>query len=461
MPSLEQAGLTSLEKRATLGLAGVYGVRMLGLFMILPVFAIYATGLSGVTSTLAGLAIGIYGLTQALLQIPLGMLSDRIGRKPVILGGLAVFAFGSVVAALSDTIYGVILGRALQGSGAIAAATLALLADLTRETVRTRVMAVVGMTIGAAFSVAMVAGPILNEWVGVSGIFWLTAALAGMAAFIVITVIPTPTQSRRYRDTRMVRTYLRLVLRDTQLLRLDLGIFVLHLLLMSNWVVLPLQLQNHLGIDASHHWQIYLPVVLLGFLAMAPFIILAEKHQRMKGVFVGAVAVLLLAEILLYWNGDTLTGLLVGLFVFFAAFNLLEASLPSLVAKQSPSHVKGTAMGVYSTSQFLGIFVGGTVGGWLHEHYGIASVFLFGAAIVSVWLLSAATMQRPKYLTSYVLNVGHQNQASATDLAGQLMSVPGVQEAVVIANEGMAYLKIDKHSVDEVALDAFSVSSVS
>ncbi|RUM93733.1 MAG: MFS transporter, partial [Thiothrix sp.] len=198
MPSLEQAGLTSLEKRATLGLAGVYGVRMLGLFMILPVFAIYATGLSGVTSTLAGLAIGIYGLTQALLQIPLGMLSDRIGRKPVILGGLAVFAFGSVVAALSDTIYGVILGRALQGSGAIAAATLALLADLTRETVRTRVMAVVGMTIGAAFSVAMVAGPILNEWVGVSGIFWLTAALAGMAAFIVITVIPTPTQSRRY-----------------------------------------------------------------------------------------------------------------------------------------------------------------------------------------------------------------------------------------------------------------------
>jgi len=461
MPSLEQAGLTSLEKRATLGLAGVYGVRMLGLFMILPVFAIYATGLSGVSPTLAGLAIGIYGLTQALLQIPLGMLSDRMGRKPVILGGLAVFAFGSVVAALSDTIYGVIIGRALQGSGAIAAATLALLADLTRETVRTRVMAVVGMTIGAAFSVAMVAGPLLNEWVGVSGIFWLTAALAGIAALIVITLIPTPTQSRRHRDTRMVRSYLRLVVQDTQLLRLDWGIFVLHLLLMSNWVVLPLQLQNQLGIDASNHWRIYLPVVFLGFLAMAPFIILAEKHQRMKGVFVGAVAVLLLAEILLYWNGGTMTGLLVGLFVFFAAFNLLEASLPSLVAKLSPSHVKGTAMGVYSTSQFLGIFVGGAVGGWLHEHYGMDSVFLFGAAIVSVWLLSAATMQRPKYLASYVLNVGHQDQASATDLAGQLMSVPGVKEAVVIANEGMAYLKIDKRSVDEAALDAFSVSSVS
>jgi predicted MFS family arabinose efflux permease len=458
MPSHEQPGLTSLEKRSTLGLSGVYGVRMLGLFMILPVFAIYATGLSGVTPTLAGLAIGIYGLTQAMLQVPLGMLSDRVGRKPVILGGLAVFALGSVVAALSDSIYGVILGRALQGSGAIAAATLALLADLTRETMRTRVMAVVGMTIGVAFSVAMVVGPLLNDWIGVAGIFWLTAVLAGIAALIVIKIIPTPTQSRRHRDTGMVTSYLRTVVMDPQLLRLDLGIFVLHLLLMSNWVVLPLLLQNQLGIDATDHWKIYLPVVLSGFLAMVPFIILAEKRQRMKGIFVGAVAVLWLAEVLLYWNGGTMMGLIAGLFVFFSAFNLLEASLPSLVAKLSPPHVKGTAMGVYSTSQFLGIFVGGTVGGWLHENYGMSAVFLFGAVVVMFWLLAAATMQKPKYLASYVLEVGHQDQASAGDLAARLMGVPGVVEAVVIANEGMAYLKIDKHALDEVALNAFSMS---
>ena len=459
MKSQEQAGLTSMEKRSTMGLAGVYGVRMLGLFMILPVFAIYATGLSGVTPTLVGLAIGIYGLTQALFQIPLGMLSDRIGRKPVILGGLAVFALGSVVAALSDSIYGVIAGRALQGSGAIAAATLALLADLTRETVRTRVMAVVGMTIGAAFSLAMVAGPILNEWMGVAGIFWLTAVLAGVAALIVVKVIPTPSQSRQHRDTGMVMSYLHTVLRDSQLLRLNLGIFVLHLLLMSNWVVMPLHLLNELGIDVADHWKIYLPVVLLGFVAMAPFIILAEKRRRMKGVFAGAVAVLLLAEMLLYWNGDSLVGLLLGLLVFFAAFNLLEASLPSLVAKQSPPHVKGTAMGVYSMSQFMGIFVGGVAGGWLHEHYGYSSVYIFGAVAVLIWLVFAATMQQPRYLASYVLDVGRRDQDSASDLAAQLMAVPGVIEAVVIANEGMAYLKIDEQSVDKIALNAFSKSN--
>ena len=455
----DQSGLTALEKRSTVGLAGVYGVRMLGLFMILPVFAIYATRLEGVTPTLVGLAIGIYGLTQAMLQIPLGMLSDRIGRKPVIFGGLAVFALGSIVAAMSDTIYGVIFGRALQGSGAIAAATLALLADLTRETVRARVMAVVGMSIGMAFAVAMIAGPVLEQWIGVPGIFWLTAVLAGAAALIVGKVIPTPTQLRLHRDTEAVTSYLGRVVSDPQLLRLDLGIFVLHLMLTASWVVIPLQLENTFHLPLATHWKVYLPVMLLSVVAMVPFIIYAEKQRKMKPVFVAAVAILVIAELLLSWNVGQLAGLVVSLWVFFTAFNLLEASLPSLVAKVAPSDVKGTAMGVYSTSQFLGIFVGGAAGGWVHQHYGASSVFLFCAIAALTWLIAAATMKKPHYLSSYVLDVGRQNKDFAQDLAQQLMQVKGVEEAVVIASEGMAYLKVDSRTVDKEALGAFSAES--
>lgn len=455
----DQSGLTALEKRSTLGLAGVYGVRMLGLFMILPVFAIYATRLEGVTPTLVGLAIGIYGLTQAMLQIPLGMLSDRIGRKPVIFGGLAVFALGSVIAAMSETIYGVIFGRALQGSGAIAAATLALLADLTRETVRTRVMAVVGMSIGMAFAFAIIGGPLLEQWIGVPGIFWLTAVLAGVAAVIVGKVIPTPTQSRRHRDTGAVASCLRRVVRDPQLLRLNLGIFVLHLMLTASWVVIPLQFENTFNLPLSMHWKVYLPVMLLSVVAMVPFIIYAEKQRKMKPVFAASVAVLVVAELMLWWNVGQLAGLVVSLWVFFTAFNLLEASLPSLVAKVSPSEAKGTAMGVYSTSQFLGIFVGGVAGGWVHQHYGISTVFLFCAVAALIWLVAAVTMKKPHYLSSYVLDVGNQSQELAQDLAHQLMKVKGVEEAVVIASEGMAYLKVDSKIVDKDALGAFSVEN--
>ena len=450
--------LTPVEQRTTVGLAGVYGIRMLGLFMILPVFALYATSLKGVTPTLVGLAIGIYGLTQALFQIPLGLLSDRIGRKPVILGGLAVFALGSVIAAVSTTIEGVVIGRAIQGSGAIAAATLALLADLTRETVRTRVMAVIGVTIGVSFSVAMVLGPLLDRWIGVPGIFWLTAALAVVAALIIVVGVPTPARLKRHRDTGMVWSYLSDVLRDSQLLRLDLGIFTLHLLLSSNWVVLPLQFRDHFSIPSAEHWKIYLPVMLLGFVAMIPFIIIAEAKQKMKGVFVSAVAVLAVAELLLYFNNAGFWALMFSLWVFFTAFNLLEASLPSLVAKFSPPDAKGTAMGVYSTSQFMGIFVGGLIGGWLHEHRGISAVYLFGAAIAAVWLMAALTMKKPVFLSTQLLDVGIMDEKSAEALAGRLGQVPGVAEVVVVGDEGVAYLKVDSKQVDIDALAQYSQS---
>lgn len=450
--------LSAAELRASGALASIYAVRMLGLFMILPVFALYAEGLAHVTPFLVGLAIGIYGLTQALLQIPLGMLSDRFGRKPVMVAGLLVFAAGSVLAAVSDSIYGVIAGRALQGAGAIAAVVLALAADLTREEHRTKVMAIIGLTIGVSFSVALVAGPVLDRWVGVSGIFWLTALLAIVAIGITLLLIPTPVTARVHRDTQAVRGSFGDVLRDPQLLRLDLGIFVLHMVLTANFVVLPLLLRDSLGLDSAQHWWVYLPVLLAGFFAMVPFIIYAEKHRRMKPVFVGAIAVLTLAQLGLAGNGGSMVWLVLALFVFFAAFNLLEASLPSLIAKMAPPDRKGTAMGVYSSTQFLGIFVGGAVGGLLHARFGIQGVFLLGALGALIWLVLAASMRRPRYLSSYVLNVGTLSEREAESLAMKLTAVRGVAEAVVIGEEGMAYLKVERHALDEAALRRFAVA---
>ncbi|MFN2349281.1 MAG: MFS transporter [Thioalkalivibrio sp.] len=450
--------LSKAELRASGALASVYAVRMLGLFMILPVFALYAEDLAHVTPFLVGLAIGIYGLTQALLQIPLGMISDRVGRKPVMVAGLLVFAAGSVLAAMSDSIYGVIAGRALQGAGAIAAVVLALAADLTREEHRTKVMAIIGLTIGMSFSVALVAGPVLDRWVGVSGIFWLTALLALVAIGITLLLVPTPVVSRLHRDTQAVPASFAGVLKDPQLLRLDAGIFVLHLVLTANFVVLPLMLRDNLGLDAASHWMVYLPVLLLGFFAMVPFIIIAEKYRRMKPVFVGAVAVLVLAQLVLAGNRESLVVLVLALIVFFAAFNLLEASLPSLIAKLAPPDRKGTAMGVYSSTQFLGIFVGGALGGLLHARFGVQWVFLLGAVAALGWLILAATMRRPRYLSSYVLNVGARERREAESLARKLTAIQGVSEAVVIAEEGMAYLKVERHALDEAALREFSVA---
>jgi predicted MFS family arabinose efflux permease len=450
--------LSAAELRASGALAGIYAVRMLGLFMILPVFALYAEGLAHVTPFLVGLAIGVYGLTQALLQIPLGMLSDRLGRKPVIVAGLLVFAAGSVLAALSESIYGVIAGRALQGAGAIAAVVLALAADLTREEHRTKVMAIIGLTIGVSFSVALVAGPVLDRWVGVSGIFWLTALLALVAIGITLMLVPTPASARVHRDTQAVAGSFGSVLRDAQLLRLDAGIFVLHMVLTANFVVLPLLLRDGLGLDSAIHWWVYLPVLLAGFFAMVPFIIYAEKHRRMKPVFVGAIAVLGIAQLAMAANGGSLAWLVFALFVFFAAFNLLEASLPSLVAKMAPPDRKGTAMGIYSSTQFLGIFVGGALGGLLHARFGVPGVFLLGALGTLIWLVLAASMRRPRYLSSYVLNVGPRDRREAESLAMKLTAVRGVAEAVVIAEEGMAYLKVERHALDEAALRRFSVA---
>ncbi|HHC73905.1 MAG TPA: MFS transporter, partial [Thiothrix sp.] len=340
-------------------LSAVYAVRMLGLFMILPVLPLYAKSLADVTPFMVGVAIGVYGLTQALFQIPLGFLSDKIGRKPVIIGGLALFAVGSVVAALSTSIEWIAVGRALQGMGAIAAATMALAADLTRETHRAKVMSVIGLTIAISFSLAMIIGPIIDQWAGLSGIFWVTTALALFGILLVLFVVPNPQQQLAHRDAGIMRSHLGDVLRSHALWRMNIGVFFLHLIMTANFSVLPLIFSDSIGLDNAEHWQIYLPVFVFAFFLAIPLIIIAEKYQKIRRLFLLAVGLLLAAQAgMAFLRAETLL-LLLAFFIFFIGFNFLEAVQPSLVAKYAKVDSKGTAMGVFSTAQFLGIFVGG------------------------------------------------------------------------------------------------------
>jgi MFS family permease len=455
---MRQDSMTPSERRIALSLAGVFASRMLGLFLILPVFSLYAKELNGYTATLAGVALGIYGLTQALFQIPLGMLSDRIGRKPVIIGGLLVFAFGSTVAAISTSVGGVILGRALQGAGAVASAVMALAADLTREEHRIKVMAFIGVSIGLSFAVAMVLGPVLHDWFGVPGIFWTTSLLALGGIAITLFFVPRPVISRFHRDTEVEISWFRHAVMDRQLLRANFGIFSLHAILMGTFLVVPQLLHHQDHLDVSRHWQIYLPVMFLAMILIVPFILLAEKKRMIKQTLSGAVALLVITELGLAELSGTMVAMVIMLLLYFAAFNLLEAMLPSLVAKLAPAAHKGTAMGVYASSQFFGIFIGGLTGGWIMEHYGLQSVFVFNAALAGLWLLLVVTMRKPQYLSSQLLNVGLLDEAAANELALKLSRITGVAEATVIAEDGVAYLKVDKHQLDQEALLAFSVT---
>lgn len=444
------------ERRAAFSLAAIFSFRMLGLFMILPVMALYAHTLGEIDPVLIGLAIGIYGLTQALLAIPYGMMSDRFGRKPVIAFGLLVFALGSVVAAMADTVTGIIIGRALQGGGAIAAAVMAFAADLTREEHRTRAMAIIGMTIGLSFAASMAIGPLLDRWIGVPGIFWLTAALAVAGIAILYLLVPNAPAGRARRDTGAMPADFRTVLRDPQLLRLDAGVFVLHCALTATFVALPFALRDHAGLDAARHGYLYLPVLLLSLVAMVPLVIVAEKRRRLKTVFLAAIATLGAAELVLLWLYGSVAGIAVALLLFFLAFNVLEALLPSLLVKFTPADKKGTAMGVFSSAQFVGAFAGGVFGGWLYGRFGMSGVFGGVLILVSAWLLWARTMAAPRYLASYMIYVGEFTDEQSPERARELLAVPGVAEAVVVGDEGVAYLKVDNRTVDRARIEALA-----
>ena len=447
--------MNPLERRSAVGLAAIFAMRMLGLFMILPVFALYAHDLAGATPLLVGLAIGAYGLTQAIFQIPFGLASDRIGRKPVIYAGLVIFAMGSVVAATADSISGVIIGRALQGSGAIAAATIALAADLTRESVRTRAMAAIGISVALSFAAALVVGPLLGDAIGVGGIFWLTAGLALLGMLVLAIIVPTPDRSRVHRDAEPVLSQMGAVLRNGTLLRLDAGIFLLHLSMVSLFVVLPLSLAEA-GLAPAAHWKLYLPVVLLAIVLMVPFILLAERGKHVKAVLIGAALSLTAAMLGLVEVEHSIWALGALLVVMFTVFNLLEAVLPSLVSKAARAGDKGTATGVFSSSQFIGAFLGGLLGGYAHESFGPDAVYLLGAAAALIWLGVVATLRPPENLTNQVLELGPLPAEAAVAVRERLLAVPGVEEAVIALDEGVAYLKVDNHQLDWARLRAIS-----
>lgn len=382
------AAMTRAEIKSTTALASIFALRMLGLFLILPVFAIHAKTLPGGDSAfLVGLAMGIYGLTQSFGQIPFGAASDKYGRKPVIIIGLILFALGSFIAAAADSMLWMIIGRAVQGAGAISAAVTAFIADSTREEHRTKAMAMVGGSIGLTFAVSLVAAPLLYKMVGMGGIFALTGSLSVLAILVVLYLVPAaPALPAR-------RVPFSAVLRNGELMRLNYGVFALHLMQMAMFVVIPPALVQYLDLPVAEHWKIYLPVVLASFIVMLPPIFIGEKRGKMKQVFVGAIALLLCVQLGM-WQFLTEPMALIGLlFAFFIAFNIMEASLPSLVSRIAPPAAKGAALGVYNTLQALGLFCGGALGGWLKQHSGPNSVFVLGIVLSLGWLIIASNMQ--------------------------------------------------------------------
>jgi len=449
--------MTPVELRATWGLGTVFSLRMLGMFMVLPVLTTYGMALQGASESLIGLAIGIYGLAQAIFQIPFGLLSDRIGRKPLIVGGLLIFVLGSIIAASTTSIWGVILGRALQGSGAIAAAVMALLSDLTREQNRTKAMAFIGISFGVTFAIAMVLGPIITHALGLHALFWMIAVLASCGILITLLVVPNTPHHVLNRESGMVKGTIREVLMQPRLLKLNIGILCLHILLMSSFVALPGQFEQA-GFPAEQHWKIYLVTMLVAFVAVVPFIIYAEVKRRMKRVFICCVALILIAEIVLWGAGNHFWTLVIGVQLFFLAFNLMEAILPSLISKESPAGYKGTAMGIYSTSQFLGVAIGGSLGGWIFDRFDAQTVFLMGAIVATLWLLLSSTMQEPPYVSSLRI-VLTDKALNDPRLEQKLKAQRGVSSVFIVPEERSAYIKIDSKVTSRVELEALIASA--
>ncbi|MDX7987930.1 MFS transporter [Xenorhabdus sp. 12] len=433
--------MTPLELRATWGLGSIFSLRMLGMFMVLPVLTTYGLELHGATEALIGIAIGIYGLTQAIFQIPFGLLSDKIGRKPLIIGGLLIFVLGSIIAACSDSIWGIIVGRALQGAGAISAAIMALLSDLTREQNRTKAMAFIGISFGITFAFAIVVGPIITHHIGLNGLFAAIAALAGCGILIALFAVPNTHNHLLNRESGIARGSFKRVLSDPQLLKLNFGILSLHTLLMSSFVALPLIMEKA-GFPPQQHWKVYLITTLISFVAVLPFIIYAEVKRRMKQVFLLCIGMLFIAEVVLWSQGANLWGIFVGIQIFFLAFNIMEAILPSLISKEAPAGYKGTAMGVYSTSQFLGVALGGSLGGMLYQLQGASLVFIGGIALTTLWFIISLTLRQPPYVSSIRLVL--PNQLSDPDiLEKEILAQAGVKDVVIVPEEFSAYIKVD------------------
>ncbi|SPL68883.1 MFS transporter [Acinetobacter stercoris] len=437
--------MNALERRSTFALSSIFALRMLGLFMIIPVFSVAGQSYQYATPALIGLAVGIYGLSQAILQIPFSLWADRFSRKPLIVFGLFLFALGGAIAAMSETIYGVIIGRAIAGAGAVSAVVMALLADVTREEQRTKAMAIMGMSIGLSFVVAFSLGPWLTSLVGISGLFWVTTIMGLLAIFALFLVPKTTRHHKNFQQGYL--NQLKQVLKMANLNRLHVSVFTLHLLLTAMFVYVPSQLIEFAGIPLSRHGVVYLPLLVVSLFFAFPSIILAEKYRKMRGIFLTAISGIIIGLIILIFGYESKYVLLTGLGLFFIAFNVMEALLPSWLSKAAPIQSKATAMGVNASGQFLGAFVGGTLGGQLLMLHNTALGWSVLAAIAIIWLLISFGLAQPRYLTSIVLKLPEVKQTD--DWTSQLLSIHGIEEVVVMSEQQVAYIKVDKQQIDD------------
>ena len=440
------------EWRASTSLAGVYALRMLGMFLVLPVLALYAAQLPDANDNkaLVGLAMGMYGLTQALLQLPLGMASDKFGRKKVIYFGLIVFAAGSFMAAAANSLEMLVIARAVQGAGAVSAAVTALLADLTRDEVRTRSMAMIGLSIGLTFSASLVLSPMLAGWMGVSGLFALTGGLTLLSMAVVAFWTPNPERSKVHEDAQAQPARFGEVLKNRQLMSLNFGIFALHCGMMALFTSLPFAMEQ-LGLDKVAHWKVYFPATLLGLILMVPAIIVGETRDKLKQVFLLGIGLTLVATLGLMLGYGSLWLIAACLIVYFIGFNILEASQPSMVSKIAPAKLKGTAMGVYNTLQSIGLFCGGLLGGRLLEHYGFMAVFGFVALLMLLWLLIAARTPAPKPVKNLAWALGKTWQGRQEALHSVLKDLAGVEQISFSADGETVYMKVLQKGFDEMA----------
>ena len=437
--------MNALERRSTFALSSIFALRMLGLFMIIPVFSVAGQTYEYATPALLGLAVGIYGLTQAILQIPFSLIADRYSRKPLVVFGLLLFALGGAIAAMSDTIYGVIIGRAIAGGGAVSAVVMALLADVTREENRMKAMATMGMSIGVSFAVAFSLGPWLTGLVGISGLFWVTTIM-GLAAISMLFLVPKVTRHHRnYQQGYLAQ--LKQVLKMGDLNRLHVSVFSLHLLLTAMFIYVPSQLIDFAKIPLNSHGWVYLPLLVISLFFAFPSIVLAEKYRKMRGIFLTAIGGIILGLGILIFGFESKYILLTGLGLFFIAFNVMEALLPSWLSKAAPIQSKATAMGVNASSQFLGAFFGGVTGGQLLllNNTALGWSILTGLAIV--WLLISFGLAQPRYLTSMVLRLPEHKQTD--EWTSQLLAIRGIEEVVVMSDQQVAYVKVDKQQIDD------------
>ena len=452
MARSNQTQMTPEEWRASTSLSGVYALRMLGMFLVLPVLALYADGLPGADNnkTLVGLAVGMYGLTQALMQLPLGIASDRFGRKKTIYFGLLLFAAGSFLAASTDSLEMLVIGRALQGAGAVSAAVTALLADLTRDEVRTRSMAMIGLSIGITFSASLILSPMLTSVIGVKGLFIMTGLLTLASMAVVAFWTPAPAVSKLHEDAQAQPSRFGEVFADRRLMSLNFGIFALHCGMMALFTTLPFIMVD-LGLDKTVHWKIYFPATLLGLILMVPAIIVGETRNRLKQVFISGIVLTLIALAALMLSLHSLWLIAACLIVYFIGFNILEASQPSMVSKIAPADLKGTAMGVYNTLQSIGLLCGGLAGGMLYQNYGMYAVLSFTLVLTAAWLVSAILSPAPKPVKNIAFKIGTSWHGRQEALHFALGKVAGVEHISFSSDGETVYIKALQKGFDEAA----------